>query len=605
MKDEVKIRTYVQMYGLLPPTSGAVEAREQIRLGNRYRNDLVAVERARRAFADSLVRPHPVVVAAEIPVRYAQDALNALRDALRERRVVAQKEALPTDIERARISEAEKACEQAWRALKVARKLVRDERHVELSEAQEKTVQLEKGAYRAMNGAMVWGNRGVVDASHEQVRKMPMYDGLDPNMPRFQRRAGEGRIAVQLIGGLSTQDLLGCQDTQVRLEMLPHLTDKRGGPQYGVLWLRVGSNADRTPVWAKFPTKIHRPLPLRAKIKWAIVSVKRIGPREQWRVGFSLDEPAPKPKAAKIGSAVAVVVGWRRLDDGSEYACHWRAEDGAEGALVLDADMLSVCDYADELRSIRDTDFDLAKTALRAWLDTRTVAGHPEDAVADHPAWMRERTRALHMWRSPARLVGLANYWSENRYAGDDLAFAFFAGAANAPSTWHYKPGRPWRGWCFHDRHLWAWEAEQRQRFYARRKDFYRRFAAQLAEERDVLVLDNTDLRVFAEEEEIENRQRGQHESRAHRALAAPSELRTCLEHAFVKRGRLVIKLPAAKGKSRAGAAEDLCERFRADKKALTARAANPTKRQGRFQRRKQEKAAKLAAEVDRSQTAS
>ena len=52
-----------------------------------------------------------------------------------------------------------------------------------------------------------WGTYLLVEAAHDASREMPLYDGVEPNDPRFSKWNGEGRIGVQVQQGADANDL--------------------------------------------------------------------------------------------------------------------------------------------------------------------------------------------------------------------------------------------------------------------------------------------------------------------------------------------------------------------------------------------------------------
>lgn len=79
------------------------------------------------------------------------------------------------------------------------------------------------------------------------------------------------------------------------------------------------------------------------------------------------------------------------------------------------------------------------------------------------------------LWQSPARLAALLIRWRYSRFAGDERAFD----AAEA--------------WRKHDKHLWTWQANQRRKFFAWRKDLYLNFCARLRREYQTLRIAKVD----------------------------------------------------------------------------------------------------------------
>lgn len=362
-----------------------------------------------------------------------------------------------------------------------------------------------------------------------------------------------------------------------RLARWQHML-KHGRPPkpYHMLRLRVASDG-RAPVWAAWPIILHRPLPdflavrfpeawdrARARevvdrfglrivaerdgevvvategggaatlaralvdagavsadprttaVKWAAVRLKKIGPREEWSVTFTLDVPERRERCGE--GAVAVDLGWRRMGGGSLRVATTEDEAGTVRELRLDADLVRGLGKASEIRSIRDMHFDTA----RAWLHVIL------DDLPAIPEWLQEATKTMALWKAQGRLASVAIRWRGARFEGDTAAI-------EALEAWRIK-----------DKHLWCWETSQRTGALRRRKDLYRVFAAGLARAYRTVVLEDFDLRAFARRPAAEETETERDENaRAQRHLAATSELRLALVQAFVGRGGEEAREPA------------------------------------------------------------
>jgi hypothetical protein len=251
-------------------------------------------------------------------------------------------------------------------------------------------------------------------------------------------------------------------------------------------------------------------MPANGTVKNAVVSVRRIGPTERWTVQFTVSEP-DEARPEKPG-VCAVDIGWRVIED-EIRVCRWAADDGKSGELRLDAKILSRFRKVEDLRSIRDKNFDRALALLITW----------KPNVINPPEWWKPVTANMHAWKSQARLASLVNRWSKERFAGDELAFE----AAS--------------GWAKQDRHLWQWESAQRARAHGWRREIYRIFAAGLARAYGKVVLEKFDLRVFSVRPQLGVSETQQEVfARANRHLVATSELRLCLVNAFRRGGEVV-----------------------------------------------------------------
>jgi len=585
----------------LAPVDHDKEVREQMWRAHRYKNVLVEIERARRAAVRLVYGPLATfeadAVASASVVREARDTIKRARAAHRAR--------VETDAMKAGLATARETERTAKARLFEARRALRESGSVDATSAdiEARAGELRRGA-RALSGVH-WGTYSLIEAADDASRKMPLYNGVEANDPRFSRWEHEGQVGIQVHQkgatgtGMTAEELhAGIGGEWLRVE---RVHDARAGRRAGTrarLTMRIGtSDVDDSPIVAAWPMIMHRPLPLGAIVRRAAVSLRRRGPREEWSVELTIQVPSTIAPEERQGH-VAINVGWRSMNDAIRVAS-WVGSDGQSGELQLSKQTIEGLRKPEELRSMRDKNFNVARDAL-----VLALAG------LDVPEWYTLRAKALSQWRSPQRLAALATEWKTKRFAGDELAYP-------ALETWRY-----------HDHHLWAWEASQSIGSHRHRREVYRFFGAQLAKRYRTLVLADFDKRRVAVRPAVGDADdKTQNETaRSNRQLAATSELEREVANAFTSRGGTVEYLSAvdithtcadcgALSKFRAdemvhaacsscgvvfdqdeNAARVLCERWRDAEKAGVARVAEPQEKTGskwtRAKARKEERAA-------------
>jgi hypothetical protein len=551
----------VYRYGLLPPSENAALVHEQMRLAHVYRNKLVEIERRRRAAQREALSALPSIAELEAAAKAADTELDAALAVVRKERTSTHKRSETPEM-KARVKVARAKRSDAKREFRELRFRIHNDASIKQQrEAIDERFAEERRQARAANG-LYWGNYLIVEAADDASRKLPLYDGAIPNDPRFvSYRDASEQVGVQLQGGLT--NVFGC-DTQLRIGAVDERAwDRQLETHRGVrdrlqrttLKLRVGSNKDRTPIFAEWPMRMHRALPPNSVIKTAVVKRERIGPRDRWSLQLTVDMTATRivAPAASIGGTVAIDIGWRLFSNRNEVETRsappqaadeeigsakaleelrvaaYGDESGNAGELRLDARLMSCLKYADHLRGIRDSAF---ITALRHFAEFLKFA-------RDKPTWLAEATANIAQWRSPARLASVARLWkTKAAEAADDekhiLKSAAYAAAYDDLEKWRY-----------HDFHMWQWETSQRRKSILRRRDLFRCFAKNLALQYDTLVVEEFDLRVFAVRPPIDSSEATNETARHHRQIAALSELRQTLVNAFESRGRHVVKVPA------------------------------------------------------------
>jgi hypothetical protein len=146
-------------------------------------------------------------------------------------------------------------------------------------------------------------------------------------------------------------------------------------------------------------------------------------------------------------------------------------DDGKRHELRLsEYDLVSV-DKSRSIQSIRDKNFD----SMRAILTEFKKSG------IKLPEWFAERTKTLHLWKSPTGMASLAIDWRAQRFDGDCEAYELL------------------ESWRRRDNHLARYERGMMDSFINRRKDNYRVWAKKLSEQYDVVSLEKMDLREYCE----------------------------------------------------------------------------------------------------------
>jgi transposase len=484
----------VYRYGLLAPIEGADLVRDQMRLAHKYRNTLTEIERGRRTALRALMRESPEITTLEDTVRANDEAAERVGRAIKSARSASRSRSETAEMrEQLRLARSKKS--EATRALRDLRKSLRPSLISAQDEINEYAAELVRSARKYCglgeegphNGA--WGSYLLPEADMQAVKKAPLYDGAEPNDPRFVRWEGEGRVAVQIqkkkkgpINPFVQNSWLRIDPVDERAWFSPIRGERRLHSRT-VLRLRMETGDKREPVWAAWPMIMHRSFPEGSIIKNAVVHLRMIGPREEWYVTFTVTfNGLIKRTPSTAHGVIAIDVGWRVM--GSELrVATWTNDAGEVGELRLDARLLSSLQKADSLRSTRDENFNVARTRLVRALESFNLAS-PQVTQVTIPEWLAHATQSLDQWRSQERLRKLALRWRTARFPGDEETY-------DALEAWRY-----------HDHHLWEWETSQRTKSLRRRREFYRIFAAELARTYKTVVLEEFDLRKVAKRQD-------------------------------------------------------------------------------------------------------
>jgi len=527
----------VAQYGCLAPIENADVVRQQMRLGARYYNELIALERCRRAVYRDLRRKYVDLESVEARVEELAAELMSLREAIKGVRKEARRRVDTADLDQ-RAKDVQSALRVARVALKDARQAARDNAELRAAVEQlDERAKIWSKALRAMR-APWWGTYLLEEASAEQARKAT----IDPSFRRARGRerisaagegSAEGRIGVQVQGGMTVAELYGCEDTRLRIE--PVSPDAWHASSRGVrrrcsrtrLWMRVES-AGRSPVWAVFPLILHRPIPDDARIKGAVVRLRVLGFREQWTVSVTYArEPAVMPERPGI---VALDLGWRQRPDGSLRVAYCADDQGNHREVVMPESVRMRLRKARDLREIQDLHFNRAVRWLARWLDAGKA-----------PEWLARERPHLGQWRSHGRLRRLVLDWRRTRFVGDERIFAAM------------------ERWLHRSRHLYQWEVDAQRKALLARRELYRCTAAQIARAYGRVVIEQFDL---ATAKRLKAPEQGEDAPLAQRAqlhASAPGEFRQCLTQAVQREGGLVISVDASGTTSHCHACGGVC----------------------------------------------
>ena len=525
--------TVVYKYGCPRPTGNAALVDEQMRLGHRYQNRLIEIERERRAAVREVLGRRDLAIDDLIQVAKAVDAeLTAAVAEIRAKRSSTRSRS-DTAEQRDRVKELRERKRVALAAVRVARAALGEDATITQATTEIGARANEKiRAARAIAG-VPWGTYLQIEAAVDASKKMPLWRFGEPNDPRFRRWDGSGTVGVHIQNRvLAATEVLRCTDKWVQLQIEePRGTSKNAQKRrFGILRLRVGTEAG-APVWAEWPILMHRPLPEGATISWATVKREMVADRDKWSLHLTLQLPEGMQREKCGEGSVAVDIGWRLMDDGGVRVAYLRDDDGVEREVRIDPGVLSGLRKVEDLASIRDNAMNAMMAQLGPWLEAHTGL---------MPATMVEEIRHFAKWRAPGRFVALSRRWEAERWNGDEEGFGMLH--AWQYGVWREDLGRYDGG----DQHLWRWQEHQRKKSLRRRKDSYRVIGAELARRYAVLVIEDLDLRPMQAHKAPESEEVEVSAARLQQRDAACSELRGCLIQSFVSRGGRVVKVNPA-----------------------------------------------------------
>lgn len=421
----------------------------QLKGAAEYRNDLCRAERDRRREVDAaLAELAADYVSACEAVAEAEGTVESQYDSIKSRSATARQKVPPTKAEREAIADAKAKLKE----LRLSRKVVKQSafsRPEVVARLKEIDQQHDKEAKRLYaESPIYWSTKVLTMQACSSFRsgappRFRAWGGAIKRRGSDLVRIDSGTMAVQLMKGLSVEDALAGEDTRLRL----HVDGKNG-----VARLRIGSNPDRSPIFATVRFRMDRPFPDRAVIKWVYLDRRVTADTDRWALRFALDRPRETRLPRTPGGIVAVHVGWRKVEGNLRVAV-WRGSDGRTGELVIPAEHVVLDQAPRGTRSVRDRNRDELLDRLVEDIDGLEV-----------PEWLAKRRVHMKRWRGRYRLANLLVQWSENRFDGDSDVFDRLV------------------SWMDRDNHLWRYEAGGKKKSRKRRDDAYRCFAKELSE---------------------------------------------------------------------------------------------------------------------------
>lgn len=508
------IRVY--QYGCLSPTVFPEEAEQQLRLANRLWNALVANDRHAQEQNTTLWSEQNPIRILEEEIANLDHRITELRTQTANTKKSTRKATVaPERREEISVIVAQrKDLRQQLRETKVS---LKDNIKDQQSSIWETQKQADKNARQQFaSQGLYWGIYNDTMQHFQVASKKAHQTG---GTVRFRRYTGEGTwtVQIQTMSGTAPATVEDLFNPSSRIRNLVQVdrVDTRNWEQlprwqrkqqsHTMLHMRVTSNG-REAIMIDLPMIMHRPIPEGASIKLVRLTRKKLGRQWKYAVSFTVDEPV-SVLPAPTQSAVAVDLGWRKVDNRLRVGV-WVGDQAPyrEHEISLPERLIGGFEQADRIRSYRDTYFNEAISALRAWL-----TDNPEC-----PEWLRDLTAYIAQWKSHERLMNVVETWKQLRFSTDRDIFEQL-------SEWRKK-----------ERHLQDFEVNLRDRLVKWRREIYRVEASKLAKQFRTIILEDMNLQNLSRTPRIENGDTQQERIvRAHRTLASPGVLREALLAAF------------------------------------------------------------------------
>lgn len=388
-------------YGCGRPDDWADDVDDQFRKQTRLWNRLVELEHAHRAQYFALTASDPDVATLEAQIAGLEKHREAAVTTRNKARQLARRKS-GGDI--AEHDAAVKSIADQLKPLRAKAKETRKHARARLAPALKQLEESRKATVaearqQAAADGLWWGNYNAVIASYETARQRAIKTGGEL---RFRRYDGEGRLTVQVQGGMTPNQLFGGKRSEVRV-VRERLAPNGMPSRWSTLVITAFARGREMRRTVSIPIMIHRDFPPGAVIKAVALIRRRLAPGKfEFRAVFQI--VFPKPDVEPVGKGVAGVdFGWRQLNSGLRVAV--LADDsGLVKQVVMPGDIVRRLELAEEIQSDIDLDVDECWRSLLA----------TDWSIA--PAEMEEEVKALKAARRPhpRHIARLLKVWPES-----------------------------------------------------------------------------------------------------------------------------------------------------------------------------------------------
>lgn len=337
---------------------------------------------------------------------------------------------------------------------------------------------------------------GLMSGTYQQVEAAVVRAKEDraPRPPKFKSNRGTGKLAVQFTGRVTFEDVCIGRSTKLRLTPDPKPGRKGRSEEHYRVELRVGSNADRSPIFLTFNARLHRRPPLDAQVKWAWLVVRHQGERRVCELQLTLEHASfslPK-RPPGVGDGGHVRIGWATTKRGVRVAL-WPTGD-----LVVPHEMLLRADRSDRLKGHADDHFESVKRLCKRWLALGpNRITHWERIIGDRKRFeVRKVCQAFAELHFGDALKSLWRTWVESKprdlfptltQADRWIRVRGYHEQASRLAWWLYL-------WLRKDQHLRQWSADARVRFENARDALFRDTAIRLSTQFETVTVDDYDI---------------------------------------------------------------------------------------------------------------
>jgi transposase len=525
--EQTEVRVY--KYGLVPIGFPTEEAISELWRANNLWNTLVDIhDKARNDYEEARCSAH--LLYGEIAEKLT--AINEKIDQAFDDRRTARMKAGTRDPSDPLIKDADAVI----KALQAKRKAIYDELKPIRIEADTRVDKkaLNDAFNKSVKAATQVKNNGLSSTTAVEVQanfKNAREKALKPKggKLRFHRFNGTGYFAFRFrrkganVDGVRFEEMFVGEEFNLNTSRFAFLRrdDTRKKTRLRLRATLVGGATKASKIFHAFDLIYHRPIPEGAQIQNGKIMRTRVGDKFKYHVVLTVKQPRLKPLSVPKHVAIGIDIGFRRTKDSVLVATITSSDPKQPTETILAPNkMIAGMEHVVELQSILD--------------DAAAELGEiTKPILKDHP--LPDDHKRFGLWKAMARYKNNVTLSFETAYKVArwlQMEPDFIpAKAAKAVLEW-------WSAYSRRYRELHNLRAKQ----LLHRKHFYRQVAVDLVARKQLIVLEEINLTVFAQVKDKNNMLSDK--ARAQRFLASPSEFRDAIKNAANREGVPFISVP-------------------------------------------------------------
>lgn len=329
------------------------------------------------------------------------------------------------------------------------------------------------------------------------------FDGTGFFAFRFRRKEAK-------VDGISFTELFVGNKPNAQRFAFTGRDDARKKPRIRLRATLAGGAVKAGKVMHEFDMIYHRPIPENSQIQNGKIMRIRIGDRFKYHLVLTVKQPLSKPLSVPKDQAIGIDIGFRRVVNSIQVATVTSSNPN-----LPPQEILAPTKMIRGMERVIDLQSDLSDSA--ADLGTKIKPILKDNPLAeDHPKYRLWKAAALF----PANVtLSFETAYKLARWLIDHDPSLIPATASKPVLDW-------WSAYSRRYREMHNLRAKQ----LLHRKHFYRQIAYELVSRKQLIVLEEINLTIFAEVKDRNNKL--SNKARAQRVLASPSEFRDAIINA-------------------------------------------------------------------------